>query len=151
MISTYHFLIFKGFSMKKFSIEMDVRDNELDAQGIVNNANYMIYLSHARHKHVHSLGINFDEYAQNNQKLVVLSCTMKFKNSLKANDQFIVTSNIGASEYPYQWVYNQDIKRASDNKVILKAIFTSTCVNENPTSEDEKLYIPELIKNLILK
>lgn len=128
---------------------MEVRDNELDAQGIVNNANYMIYLSHARHKHVHELGVNFDQYAKENQKLIVLSCTMKFKNSLKANDEFSVSSSIGASEYPYQWVYNQDIKRLSDNKVILKAIFTSTCVNENATEDEDKLYIPELIKKII--
>lgn len=135
--------------MKKFSIEMEVRDNELDAQGIVNNSNYMIYLSHARHKHVHTLGINFDDYVKMDQKLVVLSCTMKFKNSLVANDFFIVTSSIGKAEYPNQWVYNQDIKRISDGKIILKAIFNSTCVNGNATSEEDKLYIPELIKNLI--
>lgn len=135
--------------MKKFSIEMEVRDNELDAQGIVNNANYMIYLSHARHKHVHTLGINFDEYAKNNQKLVVLSCTMKFKNSLFANNSFIVSSSIGKSEYPNQWVYHQDIKGKADNKVILKAIFTSTCVNGNTESEQDKLYIPDLIKTIL--
>ena len=109
----------------------------------------MIYLSHARHKHVHSLGINFDEFAKNNQKLVVLSCNMKFKNSLVANDVFIVTSSISKTEYPYQWAYNQDIKRLSDDKIILKASFNSTCINGNANSEEEKLYIPEIIKQLI--
>lgn len=135
--------------MKKFSIEMEVRDNELDAQGIVNNANYMIYLAHARHKHVDALGINFDEFAKENQKLVVLGCTIKFKNSLVANDEFLVTSNIGRSEYPNQWVYNQDIKRKSDSKVILKAVFSATCVNGETESEEDKLYIPGIIKDLI--
>jgi acyl-CoA thioester hydrolase len=135
--------------MKKFSIEMEVRDNELDSQGIVNNANYMIYLSHARHKHVHALGVNFDEYAKNDQKLVLLSCTMKYKNSLVANDKFIVSSSIAKTEYPYQWAYNQDIKRESDGKIIIKALFYSTCINGHAGSEDEKLYIPDLIKVLI--
>lgn len=135
--------------MRKFSIEMEVRDNELDAQGIVNNSNYMIYLSHARHKHAHSIGVNFDEYLKNNQKLVLLSCTMKFKNYLVANDVFIVTSTIAKTEYPYQWAYNQDIKRESDGKIIIKAVFTSTCINGNACSEEEKLYIPELIKHII--
>lgn len=137
--------------MKKFFLEMEVRDNELDSQGIVNNANYMVYLSHARHKHVHALGVNFDEYAKQDQKLVLLSCTIKFKNSLVANDMFIVSSSIGKCEYPNQWVYNQDIKRASDGKVILKAIFNSTCVNGNSASDEDKLYIPELIQNIILQ
>lgn len=128
---------------------MEVRDNELDSQGIVANSNYMIYLSHARHKHVHALGIDFNEYAAKNQKLVILSCTMKFKNSLTANDVFLVTSSLGKSEYPNQWVYNQDIKRVSDGKVILKAIFSSTCINGHAESEEEKLYIPEIIANFI--
>ena len=135
--------------MKNFLIEMEVRDNELDAQGIVNNANYMIYLSHARHKHIHSIGINFDEYIKNSQKLVVLGCTMKFKNSLVANDVFTVSSKIAKSEYPNQWLYNQDIKRLSDGKLILRAIFNSTCINEKANSEEEKLYIPDLIAEII--
>ena len=29
--------------------EMEVRDYELDAEGIVNNANYLHYLEHTRH------------------------------------------------------------------------------------------------------
>lgn len=149
MIRKNHFVKRESAKMKKFSMELEVRDNELDAQGIVNNANYMIYLSHARHKHVHALGINFDDYAKKNQKLVVLGCTIKFKNSLLANDLFSVTSSIGRSEYPNQWVYNQDIKRTSDNKVILKAVFSSTCVNGETESEEDKLYIPELIKNVL--
>lgn len=135
--------------MKKYSIEMEVRDNELDAQGIVNNSNYMIYLSHARHKHVHEIGVDFNKFIGQNQKLVLLSCTMKFKNSLVANDAFIVTSSIGKTEYPYQWVYNQDIKRVSDGKLILKAAFNSTCVNGDASAGEDNLYIPELIKNLI--
>jgi acyl-CoA thioester hydrolase len=133
-----------------FSIEMEVRDNELDSQGIVNNANYMIYLSHARHKHVHQVGINFEEFNKKNQKLIVTNCTMKFKNSLVANDLFTVTSKISGTEYPYQWAYNQSIKRISDGKVIMSAIFYSTCVNGNAENGDEKLYIPDIIKALIL-
>ena len=130
---------------------MEVRDNELDSQGIVNNANYMIYLSHARHKHVHKIGINFDEYTKKNQKLIVTSCTMKFKNSLLANDQFTVTSKIAGTEYPYQWAYNQSIKRVSDGKVIMSAVFLSTCINGDAIGEEEKLYIPDIIKGLIIE
>lgn len=133
----------------KFFITDEVRDNELDAQGIVNNANYMIYLSHARHKHVLSLGLDFNEYAKNNQKLILLSSNIKFKNSLVANDRYIVSSDIIKTEYPYQWAYAQDIKRESDGKIILKAISSSTCVNSNADEGDEKLYVPEIIKAIL--
>ena len=32
-----------------FSLEIPVRDYELDSEGIVNNANYLHYLEHTRH------------------------------------------------------------------------------------------------------
>jgi hypothetical protein len=54
------------------------------------------------------------------------------------------------TEYPYQWAYNQSIKRMSDGKTIMSAIFYSTCVNANAENEDEKMYIPESIRELIL-
>lgn len=127
---------------------MDVRDNELDAQGIVNNANYMIYLSHARHKHGELIGINHYEFAQNNLNLIITSCTMKFKNSLKSGNKFTVSSSVSMGELPYHWAHKQEIRRLEDNKIILKAIFQATCVNNN--LENDKLFIPDLIQKFIL-
>ena len=134
-------------SIEKFFIEMEVRDNELDAQGVVNNANYMIYLSHARHKHGELLGINHAGYAVKNMNLVITSCNMKFKNSLRANDKFLVSSKIVAGELPFHWSHVQEIKKSEDGKVILKAIFNATCVDNN--KEENKLCIPEEILQLI--
>jgi acyl-CoA thioester hydrolase len=133
--------------MKKFALEMDVRDNELDAQGIVNNANYMIYLSHARHKHGELLGINHTDFAGKNLNLVITSCTMKFRNSLTANDRFSVSSEISSGDLPFHWAHKQEIKRLSDGKIVLKAVFNATCVDNN--KEDNKLFIPETILSLI--
>ena len=44
-----------------FSLEMQVRDYELDAEGIVNNANYLHYLEHTRHQFCAKNGISFAE------------------------------------------------------------------------------------------
>ena len=147
MITGYHC---KGvfMSLSNFSIEMEVRDNELDAQGIVNNSNYMVYLSHARHKHGELLNINHTEFAKRGLNLIVTSCTMKFKNPLLANDVFIVTSKICRGELPYHWSHKQDIKRLSDGKIILKALFNATCANKNENS-DEKLCIPAEIEKYL--
>lgn len=139
----------KEIIMKNYSIEMDVRDNELDAQGIVNNANYMIYLSHARHKHGEIIGINHKSFADKGLNLVITSCNMKFKNSLQANDKFLVTSLIAKADLPFHWAHKQEIKRIEDGKTILKAIFNATCVNNNHQDNEEKLYIPDIIKQII--
>ena len=135
-------------TLEKFTVEMEVRDNELDAQGIVNNANYMIYLSHARHKHGESLNINHTEFAQKKLNLVVTSCTLKFKNPLLANDKFSVSSKIVKADLPFHWSHMQEIKRISDGKTILKAVFNATCVSHDTQSES-KMLIPEVIEKLI--
>lgn len=137
-------------SAEVFLLEFEVRDNELDAQGIVNNANYMIYLSHARHKHGELLNINHTEYAKKNLNLVLTSCTMKFRNSLHANDKFTVSSKLKKADLPFHWSHVQEIKRMSDGKVILKAVFDATCVDMNPDhGRESNMFIPEQIEQLI--
>ena len=46
--------------MKKylFTTRMEVRDYECDIEGIVNNANYLHYTEHTRHRFINSLGIS---------------------------------------------------------------------------------------------
>ena len=42
-----------------FETKMEVRDYECDIQGIVNNANYLHYTEHTRHRFLRSLGLSF--------------------------------------------------------------------------------------------
>ena len=44
-----------------FETRLDVRDYECDIQGIVNNANYLHYTEHTRHRFLKSLGVSFSE------------------------------------------------------------------------------------------
>lgn len=83
--------------LERFKLEMEVRDSETDIQGIVNNANYMVYLEHARHKWLKEIGINFTEWPQKNLQLVLLSASFEFKKSLVPGDKFYVTCEVGES------------------------------------------------------
>ena len=74
---------------------------------------------------------------------------MKFKNSLYANDKFVVTSKISAGELPFHWAHKQDIKRLSDGKIILKAVFNATCVNTNNDEGPNKMCIPQEIEQFL--
>ncbi len=42
-----------------YELEMQVRDYELDSEGIVNNANYLHYFEHTRHSFCKENGISF--------------------------------------------------------------------------------------------
>ena len=131
-----------------FRENFEVRDNEIDMQGIVNNSNYMIYLAHARHKYVHKMGINFAEYAAKGLNLVVVSCNLNFKYALRPNDQFYVTCEIKPSDSPIRFAFYQEIRLTENDKLALTAEFIATCINEKATTRAEKLFIPEDIKNL---
>lgn len=126
----------------------EVRDNEVDIQGIVNNSHYMVYLAHARHKYVHKMGIDFSDYAARGLNLVLLSCNMNFKHALRPNNQFYVTCEMRPSESPIRFAFYQEIRLMENDKLVLNAEFVATCVNEKATTRAEKIFIPEEIKKL---
>jgi acyl-CoA thioester hydrolase len=122
--------------MQKFSIELDVRDYELDVQGIVNNSVYQNYLEHARHEFLHHHGIDFVDFAQNNIMLVVKTIEMNFKNSLVSRDKFKIEVS-AEKEGNLKVVFHQDIIRLSDDKPILSAKVTGVAIkNGRPVAPD---------------
>ncbi|RXR18405.1 acyl-CoA thioesterase [Flavobacterium amnicola] len=122
--------------MEKFSIEMDVRDYELDVQSIVNNSVYQNYLEHARHEFLHHHGIDFVEFAQNNILLVVKNIEMNFKNSLVSRDKFKIEV-AAEKEGNLKVVFHQNIIRIADNKTILTAKVTGVAIKKGrPVAPD---------------
>ncbi len=118
--------------MNPFSINLSVRDYELDAQGIVNNAVYQNYLEHARHEFLHHHGVDFVDFALNKILLVVKSIELNFKDSLRARDQFKVEVE-AYKDGNLRVCFNQKIIRLSDNKIALIGKVTGVClVNGRP-------------------
>ncbi|MCK5824649.1 MAG: acyl-CoA thioesterase [Ichthyobacteriaceae bacterium] len=123
----------------KHSIELIVRDYELDAQGIVNNANYQHYLEHARHEFLTSKGIDFVKLHQEGQDLVVTRIEIDYKSPLKSRDRFTVSLEI-EQEGMLKIVFNQQIIRVSDNKVVVNAKVTGVSLkNGRPNRPDDLL------------
>jgi len=131
--------------MSDFSIEMSVRDYELDMQGIVNNSVYQNYLEHARHEFLHHHGIDFSDLTERGVLLVVKSIAMDFKKSLISKDKFKVEVTT-FKEGHLKLVFKQTITRLSDNKVALTANVTGVCLVNNKLVKPET--IPE-INNLL--
>ena len=62
-----------------YSIELDVRDYEIDSEGIVNNANYLHYLEHALHRFCDHAGFSFKAM----QDAGLIQCSTAWKWSTK--------------------------------------------------------------------
>ncbi len=120
----------------------EVRDNEIDAQGVVNNANYYIYMAHTRHKYLDTIGINFHEMALHNQMLFLVSSNILFKKPLKANDKFYVTCKMSKSG-AIRICFEQEIRLLETDELIATGSNIGVCMDGNR----KRPYIPEGLKN----
>lgn len=119
-----------------FQYKMKVRDYELDAQGIVNNANYQHYYEVARHEFLEFCGVSFTEMHNRGLDAIVSCITIKYKRSLVGSDEFICTLNLEKKGIRYY--FNQQIIRISDNAICSEARVEVVCLfNGRPVKPDE--------------
>ena len=122
-----------------YSLEFAVRDYECDLQGVVNNANYQHYLEHARHEFLLSRGVNFVRLHEEGTDLIVTRVEIDYKFPLKSHDRFVVKLNL-VREGNLRLVFEQDIFRISDQKLIIQARVTGIATRKGrPVSPEPVL------------
>jgi acyl-CoA thioester hydrolase len=112
-----------------FRLEFQVRDYELDMQGIVNNGVYFNYLEHARHEYLQAKGVDFAALTRDGIHLVVIRSELDYKAPLKSGDRFVVevtTERLGKVRFGFR----QRVIRLEDDKVMLEGLITGTALNE---------------------
>lgn len=112
-----------------FDFDMDVRDYELDTQGVVNNSVYQNYLEHARHQFLKEIGINFNGLHSNGVDAVVHKIELEYKRPLMGDDHFTVRSKIYQKGH-VRYIFDQNIYREPDRELILKGVVTTVFMNE---------------------
>jgi len=119
-----------------FSLEFSVRDYECDLQGVVNNANYQHYLEHARHEFLISRGVSFADLHNEGTDLIVSRVEIDYKFPLKSRDRFVIKLNL-RREGNVRLVFEQDIFRLPDEKLIIHAKVTGVAIkNGKPVSPE---------------
>ncbi|WKZ48039.1 MAG: acyl-CoA thioesterase [Anaerolineales bacterium] len=106
--------------MTDFSVEMEVRDYECDIEGIVNNAVYLNYLEHARHKFIQAKGFYFHNLTQKGIHLVAIRVEADYLLPLRSGDTFIVTASLERIS-KLRFCMTQEIFRKPDQKPVMKA------------------------------
>ena len=124
-----------------FRVEFEVRDNEIDIQGVVNNANYFIYMAHARHVFLKEiLKIDFIEMAKANLNLFLVNSNIDFKKPLLPNDKFYVTCKL-IPEGKIRFVFEQEVRLSANDALIAKGLNTGVCMDGNKN----RPFIPEVM------
>lgn len=128
-----------------FQLEMEVRDYELDCEQIVNNANYLHYLEHTRHKFCMEAGYPFIEMHKMGIDAVVRKLEMNYFIPLKSGDTFI--SCINLKREGVRFIFYQDIFKKNGEKV-LEAIVTIVALKDGKLTRGDE--IADAFKNYLL-
>ncbi|MCH5221383.1 MAG: acyl-CoA thioesterase [Muribaculaceae bacterium] len=119
-----------------FELPIKVRDYEVDAEGIVNNANYLHYLEHTRHEFCEQAGLSFKEMHRLGLDPVVSRIEIRYLRSLGLGDTMV--SKLALSRRGPVFVFQQDIYTPSGESVV-KAIVEIVSFENGRLSRGEKL------------
>ncbi|MDL2256959.1 acyl-CoA thioesterase [Bacteroidales bacterium OttesenSCG-928-I14] len=132
--------------MKKvFEIEMKVRDYECDAQGIVNNANYLHYMENTRHEFMMSLGTSFVESHANGVDPVLARADLRYKTPLTGSQAFL--SSLTVERKGVKMIFNQTIRRKSDNEICCTGTIEAVILVDGKLSRGD--HYDELMKEYL--
>lgn len=119
-----------------FMMEMEVRDYELDCEQIVNNANYLHYMEHTRHKFSLDAGFSFIEMHKQGIDAVVRKIEIEYINPLRGTEPFISALNM--ERHGARFIFNQDIFRPS-GEMIASAVITIVILKDGKISRGDEL------------
>lgn len=117
-------------------MDMEVRDYELDCEQIVNNANYLHYMEHTRHKFCADAGLSFIEMHNRGLDAVVRKIEVEYKNSLRGGDSFL--SCIRLERKGARFIFHQDILK-STGEVAAEGVVTVVVLKDGKLSRGDEL------------
>ncbi len=112
-----------------FTLELAVRDYELDSEGIVNNAVYLHYLEHTRHAFVKREGIPFGSLTSDGLIPVVRRMEIDYRTPLRTGD--VMLSRLWIERQGARFVFHQDIFRKQDGAPVVSAVVTIVCMEKD--------------------
>ena len=119
-----------------FIMDMEVRDYELDCEQIVNNANYLHYMEHTRHKFCMDAGLSFIEMHNQGIDAVVRKIEVEYKTSLRGGDSF--RSCLRLERRGPRFIFHQDIIK-SNGEVCAEGIVTVVVLKNGKLSRGDEL------------
>jgi acyl-CoA thioester hydrolase len=123
-----------------------VRNSEVDSQGIVHHAKYLYYMECARINHFNKIGSNLYELAQNGIDLVVTSISISYIKPLTVDEFYYVESIIGVN-LPVKYTFKNIIYNNDGEKCVEADI--EGCAMIRKSKKIDRYYIKnDMAKNL---
>ena len=122
---------------KIYTINIKVRDYELDAEGIVNNANYLHYLEYTRHCFCEDNGFSFKRMGEEGIVPVMRRIEADFLSPLRSGD--VMTSSLWLEAKGPRMIFHQHIINKHTGEDVFKADATIVCIENGKISRCESL------------
>ncbi len=122
----------------RYSLDFVVRDYECDLQGIVNNANYLHYMEHARHQFLLEQGIDFARLHEEGVDLVVSRIEIDYKQSLRSRNAFTVKLAVH-KEGALRIIFDQEIRNKATDALVVQARVIGVCLEKGRPAKPETI------------
>lgn len=119
-----------------YELEMEVRDYELDSEGIVNNTNYLHYLEHTRHSFCTANGLSFAEMQVKGLVPVLNKVEIEYKTPLRSGDRFV--SKLWLERKGVRFIFHQDIFK-STGELSVTAVVSCVCLENGRLDRGDML------------
>lgn len=119
-----------------FIMDMEVRDYELDCEQIVNNANYLHYMEHTRHKFCCDAGVSFIDLHNKGIDAVVRKIEIEYIQPLRGGESFL--SCLRLERKGPRFIFHQDIMKP-DGDMVAEAVVTCVILKEGKLSRGDEL------------
>ena len=120
-----------------FTLEIAVRDYELDSEGIVNNAVYLHYLEHTRHAFVKREGIPFGSLTRAGLVPVVKRMEIEYSTPLVSGD--VMLSRLWIERQGARFIFHQDIFKKDGGAPVVAAVVTIVCMENGRINRGDEL------------
>lgn len=119
-----------------YTIQIKVRDYEVDSQGIVNNANYLHYLEHTRHEFCESRGFTFRAMQEQGIDPVVSKIEIEYHTPLHLAET--MTSCLWLERRGPRFLFHQEIF-APSGALAAKALVTVVALENGRISRGDSI------------
>ncbi|MGH1362287.1 MAG: acyl-CoA thioesterase [Calditrichia bacterium] len=114
--------------MKPSISKLTVRSYECDSYGHVNNATYVNYLEFGRMELLHRRGITLKALKEAGVMVLIRQIEIVYHLSAEPGDELYLNTSV-KSNRKVGGVFEQVLRRSSDDRLVVKADVTWVCVN----------------------